>query len=266
MKDQKTALILCACGFVGIGGLHYFYIGKIGKGLLYLFTGGLFLIGTIIDLLNIATGKFCVGKGTLMNSMPSPAQTASTHEYKVYIEMSGTKFHADEHCSGMTGARYVPLSVAQKEGRTACKKCAEHVSGYYSKPSPVQPAASHSPVSQPMPTAPVESEYEFLKFKVAGVTFKNGRKSRQTILRKIKFRDEPFDKGDFAMTLQRYEYEGNPAFGVYVNDEQIGSVPAEHTAYLEENFSRILGFTHIDVYGGGEGKSFGAEVILRLKK
>jgi restriction system protein len=57
-KSKKTAAILCACGFLGIGGLHLFYVGKIGKGLLYLFTVGFFLIGTIVDLLSIATGSF----------------------------------------------------------------------------------------------------------------------------------------------------------------------------------------------------------------
>lgn len=41
------------CLFLGFFGAHKFYEGKIGTGILYLFTCGLFFIGWIIDLLNI---------------------------------------------------------------------------------------------------------------------------------------------------------------------------------------------------------------------
>lgn len=57
-KKKSTALILCCLGFIGIGGIHQFYVGNIGKGILYLFTGGLFFIGTVVDLIKIATGSF----------------------------------------------------------------------------------------------------------------------------------------------------------------------------------------------------------------
>lgn len=57
-KSKKTALILCCLGFLGLGGLHQFYVGKIGKGILYFLTVGLFFIGTVIDLIKISTGSF----------------------------------------------------------------------------------------------------------------------------------------------------------------------------------------------------------------
>ena len=51
MKDKALAYILCALGFtVIVSGLHRFYLGKWGTGLLWLFTGGLFTVGTIVDL------------------------------------------------------------------------------------------------------------------------------------------------------------------------------------------------------------------------
>lgn len=55
-KNKITALILCV--LFGLFGVHRFYVGKIGTGLLYLCTGGLFLIGYVVDIILIITGKF----------------------------------------------------------------------------------------------------------------------------------------------------------------------------------------------------------------
>ena len=57
-KKKNTARGLCCLGFLGIGGIHYFYVGRIGKGILYLCTGGLLVFGTIADLIKISTGAF----------------------------------------------------------------------------------------------------------------------------------------------------------------------------------------------------------------
>ena len=51
-KDPTTILILALVGFVGFAGLHRFMLNQIGMGILYFLTGGLCLIGTIIDLIN----------------------------------------------------------------------------------------------------------------------------------------------------------------------------------------------------------------------
>lgn len=55
-KSRMLALLLCA--FIGVAGIHRFYVGKVATGLLYLFTGGLFGIGWLIDMILIATGSF----------------------------------------------------------------------------------------------------------------------------------------------------------------------------------------------------------------
>lgn len=60
-KSKKTALILCIC--VGYLGIHQFYVGNIGKGILYMFTGGLFAIGWIVDIIKIASGSFLDNAG-----------------------------------------------------------------------------------------------------------------------------------------------------------------------------------------------------------
>ena len=51
-KDPQLVLLTCLLGFVAIAGVHRFILGHIGMGLLFLFTGGLCFIGTIIDLVN----------------------------------------------------------------------------------------------------------------------------------------------------------------------------------------------------------------------
>lgn len=55
-KSQAVALLLCI--FIGVPGIHRFYVGKIGTGLLYLLTGGLCGIGWIVDIILIASGSF----------------------------------------------------------------------------------------------------------------------------------------------------------------------------------------------------------------
>ncbi|UCG57999.1 MAG: protein kinase [Phycisphaerales bacterium] len=52
------ALLLSAGGLLGFCGLHRFYVGKIGTGILWFLTGGLFWIGQVIDIIMIAVGQF----------------------------------------------------------------------------------------------------------------------------------------------------------------------------------------------------------------
>ncbi|MFO7637516.1 MAG: NINE protein [Clostridia bacterium] len=56
IKRGIVAFILCL--FLGVFGIHRFYVGKIGTGLLYLFTAGLFGVGIVVDLIMILFGSF----------------------------------------------------------------------------------------------------------------------------------------------------------------------------------------------------------------
>jgi TM2 domain-containing membrane protein YozV len=51
-KDPSNILLFTIIGFLGISGIQRFVLNQVGMGLLYLFTGGLCVIGTIIDLVN----------------------------------------------------------------------------------------------------------------------------------------------------------------------------------------------------------------------
>ena len=51
-KDPQLILILTLIGFFGLAGIQRIILNQIGMGILYIFTGGLCLVGTIIDLVN----------------------------------------------------------------------------------------------------------------------------------------------------------------------------------------------------------------------
>lgn len=58
MSPKSWIVTLLLCIFLGEFGIHRFYAGKIVMGLVYLFTGGLFGVGWIIDIIFIACKRF----------------------------------------------------------------------------------------------------------------------------------------------------------------------------------------------------------------
>ncbi len=51
--SSRMAYIFLIPSLFGVAGLQRFYLGKVGSGILYLLTGGLFGIGTIYDLITL---------------------------------------------------------------------------------------------------------------------------------------------------------------------------------------------------------------------
>lgn len=67
-SDKNWIATLILCIFLGGWGVHRFYAGKVGTGLLMLFTCGGCGIWSIIDLIIIATGKFTDVNGKFIKS------------------------------------------------------------------------------------------------------------------------------------------------------------------------------------------------------
>lgn len=65
-KSRLVALLLCI--FLGGLGIHRFYAGKIGTGIIWLLTGGCFGIGTLVDLIMIACGSFTDKSGAFVKN------------------------------------------------------------------------------------------------------------------------------------------------------------------------------------------------------
>ncbi len=63
-KDPQIILLCTLLGLVVVAGVQRFLIGQIGMGILYLFTGGLCLIGTIVDLINYKELAFTFNQQT----------------------------------------------------------------------------------------------------------------------------------------------------------------------------------------------------------
>ena len=51
-RKADNVLLLTLMGFVVLAGMQRFYLNQVLMGFIYLFTGGLCLIGTIVDLIN----------------------------------------------------------------------------------------------------------------------------------------------------------------------------------------------------------------------
>ncbi|KQO18651.1 TM2 domain-containing protein [Paenibacillus sp. Leaf72] len=62
-SDKSFVAAILLCFFLGSFGIHRFYAGKVGTGILMLITLGCFGIWTLIDLIMIICGAFKDSEG-----------------------------------------------------------------------------------------------------------------------------------------------------------------------------------------------------------
>jgi TM2 domain-containing membrane protein YozV len=67
--SQKSRLaVVLLCFFLGFLGIHRFYVGKVGTGILWLFTGGLVGIGVLVDFIMALAGSFTDKSGAFVSN------------------------------------------------------------------------------------------------------------------------------------------------------------------------------------------------------
>jgi TM2 domain-containing membrane protein YozV len=66
-SDKSKIAAGLFCFFLGALGIHRFYVGKIGTGIIWLLTAGLGGIGVLVDFIIIVMGKFTDKEGNYLS-------------------------------------------------------------------------------------------------------------------------------------------------------------------------------------------------------
>lgn len=115
---------------------------------------------------------------------------------------------------------------------------------------------------------------EIWDFQLVGSSFQaTGGTSRQASLRRAaKKQDDLCSCDTVSVDLERYEYEGAPAYRVYFDEREVGNVPADVAAELakmEDAGYAVFGDS-CEVYGGPEydmpDKKYGARLYVKLRR
>ena len=144
------ALLLSCVGFLPIplplAGLHRFYVGKIGTGILWLLTGGLLGIGTIIDIILIASGGFTDANGkpllawTDLNELRGP--NAGRARYSTAAAMQPAQVAPGGQQPMNPVSNPTPVNALDRDVPPGSTDLVEHAagrSGLSSSPPPRQP-------------------------------------------------------------------------------------------------------------------------------
>lgn len=76
-SPKSKAVVLPLCIFLGVLGVHRYYVGKIGTGIIWTLTAGFFGIGWIVDIFTVALGGFYDVNGYVVRFHPTEAELAA---------------------------------------------------------------------------------------------------------------------------------------------------------------------------------------------
>ncbi len=117
---RSVALILAVVGpFVGLSGLHRFYVGKIGTGVIWLFSFGLFGIGQLIDILMIAAGAFKDRNGLPVENWHGASASAVAVPHRPATAVAASAKPGPEPAVGSSEPQDVAASPARNEPPSA---------------------------------------------------------------------------------------------------------------------------------------------------
>ena len=126
------------------------------------------------------------------------------------------------------------------------------------KPEP-KPKKEPKPKEEPKPkAAPVQNDGEQFEFKVAGVSYRNDDGTeRQDIIKSIKAGRK------VRIEIRPYKYNGHPAFGVYADGQQLGSVPSDLVDDITDVWNDRYTVTDYKVLGSGKDAPHG--FLIKVK-
>ena len=67
-SDRSWVVVLILSFFLGALGIHRFYVGKIGTGIVWLLTGGCLGVGWLIDFIRVLIGNFTDKEGNAIKN------------------------------------------------------------------------------------------------------------------------------------------------------------------------------------------------------
>lgn len=76
-SPKSKAVVLPLCIFLGMFGVHRYYVGKIGTGIIWTLTAGFFGIGWIVDIFTVALGGFYDVNGYVVRFHPTESELAA---------------------------------------------------------------------------------------------------------------------------------------------------------------------------------------------
>lgn len=142
----------------------------------------------------------------------------------------------------------------------------ENANKYTEHKAQENPTVKSKPVVQSRRT----NDFFYREYKVVGVTFDTDGVSRQELLEKIDCHAPPFS-GELRYGLVPYDFEGEQAIGVHVNDIQIGNISRDDIPEILRMWCRIEDISEVEIVGGeygidGHALKYGARVKIKIRR